>query len=305
MPYVRYNAGMNDRDRRRLAAGGFTLVELLVVIAIISILAGLLLPALQHAMDSARRIACQNNLKQNFLGVTQYASDYNGFVPPRPKSALRDSELRRRNQNHDYGNPALDYFETYLGIELKAPTYAAGTYWIFASPNNILVCPEKVGRAKHSNYDAPGDPNARALFDLSSAYMFPGFSIKHWNPPPSPDVAWPAEGQIRLDRYAAPARIGGGLYEKCLMMDKTYTQSERLTLMNHKEGGNYLHGDGHVTWIPYRRCVTGSGSFVSDGGALLPNGYLWADRATTLGINGFYIDDGVINWTGNHTKYYQ
>ncbi len=62
----------------------FTLIELMVVVAIVAVLVGLLLPAVHSARESARRVACSNNLKQLATAVLSYEAAH-GRLPAAAK----------------------------------------------------------------------------------------------------------------------------------------------------------------------------------------------------------------------------
>ncbi len=61
-------------DYCKTSRPGFSLTELLVVLAIIGMLLMLILPAIQQVREGARRVHCQNNLRQIGIGLHHFES---------------------------------------------------------------------------------------------------------------------------------------------------------------------------------------------------------------------------------------
>jgi len=66
-------------QRKRFSSSGFTLVELLVVISIIGMLVGLLIPAVQMALERARWIVCTNNMRQISPALLSYENSHQQY----------------------------------------------------------------------------------------------------------------------------------------------------------------------------------------------------------------------------------
>jgi prepilin-type N-terminal cleavage/methylation domain-containing protein len=119
----------------------FTLVELLVVIAIIGVLVGLLLPAVQAARESARRMQCGNNLKQLGLSIHNYESAYKCLPAGRTSRGFSAHSALAFYLEQNNAAEQIDFASPWnAGPNLTARTFMVATFVCPSDPqtNNPL-----------------------------------------------------------------------------------------------------------------------------------------------------------------------
>ena len=148
-----------DRNGTHLQRGGFTLVELLVVIAIIGGLIGLLLPSVQAARESARRMACQNNLKQLGVALHNYENT-RGFFPPSATAVVVSGTYQAPWSGQSLILPFLEADNLFRKIDFTKPYSDA--------VNKNLYPPFGVAAMRVDVLVCPSEPKATALIDAAT-----------------------------------------------------------------------------------------------------------------------------------------
>ncbi len=215
---------------------GFTLVELLVVIAIIGVLVALLLPAVQAAREAARRMSCQNNLKQLSLAMQNHEDTYKKL----PEGLRQESSPYR---GYTFYTKLLPYFEQGSLYDKWDFTNLANntTNGLTATKLKSLMCPTDVFQQTVFNVPVSSGSGVAYAGDYAVTSYVGNFGEVSYHPTTSPLGPCKANGVLFLTGPASAPATGQlpiGL--------KDITDGTSNTLMI----GERYHNDKNFDTIP-------------------------------------------------------
>lgn len=127
------------------------------MVAIIGVLVALMLPAVQHARESARRTQCGNNLKQIGLGMHAYLNEHKAFPPGYKSKVLPD---------HDDGGPGWSWGAMLMSYLEEAALFDE----VKVNFDKSLRTPdtERVRLTSVPLFVCPSDGNFQSIIDIQS-----------------------------------------------------------------------------------------------------------------------------------------
>ena len=226
---------------------GFSVVELLVVIAIISVLAAMLLPTLEQAVEQSRRVVCASNLRQIYAGALFYSQDFSGQLPHPPNTTIEW-----------FGNAGgAEYWLTQAYYNMSTPPYNPSGWWAFLAATDCMNVGLNGGwtrqaKAAYLKGTVVACPSMDLPIIYSGGVEHVGLSYSYrWNGQAAPVTramdAGDYAGKV-LFSESCQYRLPGGSYE-------VYAESAAINncmkrRWAHMDGGNMNTHDGAVRFVP-------------------------------------------------------
>ncbi|MEM8756272.1 MAG: prepilin-type N-terminal cleavage/methylation domain-containing protein [Planctomycetota bacterium] len=214
------------------ARRGFTLVELLVALTVITLLIGIMLPALGSVRSTTFRVVCSSNVRQIGLGVTMYADANRGQLPssvfvsaPNGESDIPGETTRLR-----------------IGTESSFISRARRTTDLFGpqAASKVDAVWDGLGRLFDS-----GTLESREVFycPAHEGAALKSDQLERWDQPSSTingNFQYRAEGPNGEDRLwqIVPRQT-------VIVSDSLRPEDE----LNHRDGANFLRADLAVLWF--------------------------------------------------------
>lgn len=132
---MRYRNSNKSVSRARC---GFTLIEILIVLVIIAILAAILLPVFASVRENARRTSCASNMKQLYLGITQYTNDNNNRLPGATDAPAGSGQADGEGPGREGG--WIVYTKYGVGDEDAIFDVMRGSIYPYVKSREVYVC---------------------------------------------------------------------------------------------------------------------------------------------------------------------